>query len=143
MGDYEAQYAGRHDAIYRRVGWFADGREKLEHYGGPFHNTTEQMEKDRRGRRALLFGPFWYWGGKGLVAPPEIAELAHYYVGQTTSNSTPEAIRCLREWLSLWPVGIHGAPRDAATECSGRETGCRGRPARVVPSRARRLQRSC
>jgi hypothetical protein len=143
MGDYGAQYAGRADAIYRRVGWFADGREELEHYGGPYHNSSTQIDKDRRGRRALIFGPSWYWGGEAPVAPPELAELAHYYVGQTTKGSTPKAIECLRDWLSRWPVGIHGAPRDAVTERSGQATGCQGRPTRVEPSRAPRLQRSC
>ena len=115
MGDYGAQYAGRSDAIYRRVGWSADGREELEHYGGPYRNSTKKIETDRRGLRALVFSPSWYWGGEAPVAPEEIAKLAHYYVGQTTKGSTPEAIRRLRDWLSQWPPGIHGPPRDAPT----------------------------
>jgi Nucleotide modification associated domain 2 len=138
MGDYGAQYAGRADAIYRRVGWFPDGREVLEHYGGPCHNSRKQIETDPRGRHALIFGPYWYWGGNGPVASPKVADLAHYYVGQTTKGSTSEAIECLRDWLWRWPVGIHGAPRDVVAECSGHETGCRARPARVEPSRAPR-----
>jgi hypothetical protein len=111
MGDYGTRYAGRRDAIYRRVGWFADGREELEHYGGPYHNSIKEMERDRHGRRALLFDPFWYWGRAAPVAPCEVAKLAHYYVGQTTKASTPEAIKCLRGWISQLPTGIHGPSR--------------------------------
>lgn len=113
MGDYGERFAGRRDAIYRRVGLQADGRECLEHCGGLAHNSREAMASDRRGRRVLFFDPFWYWGHKAPVAPPVVAGLAHYYVGQTTRGSTSDAIERLRDWLGGWPAGIHGLPNDS------------------------------
>lgn len=112
MGDYGKKYTGRRDAVYKRVGWHADGREDLRHYGGPYHNSPKAIDTDLRGRCALIFDPFWYWGGKAPAAVPEVAELAHYYVGQTTKGSTPEVINQLRDWLSGWSPGIHGTPRN-------------------------------
>lgn len=113
MGEYRERYAGRRDAIYRRVGWHPDGREDLKHYGGSYHNSPKEIARDLRGRRALIFDPFWYWGGDAPVAVPAVKALAHYHVGQTTKGSTPETIKRLRAWLSRWPPGIHGAPRGA------------------------------
>ena len=113
MGDYGERYAGRRAAIYSRAGLHADGREDLKHYGGPYHSSAKEIATDLRGRCALLFNPFWYWGGGAPAAAPEVAELAHYYVGQTTKSSNPEAIVQLRRWLSTWSPGIHGTPRNA------------------------------
>jgi hypothetical protein len=66
------------------------------------------MATDVGGRNALIFDPFWYWGANAPEAPPELASLAHYYVGQTTKGSTSEVINRLRGWLSGWPPGIYG-----------------------------------
>jgi hypothetical protein len=125
MGGYDEQYAGRRDAIYRRVAWHADGREDLRHYGGPYHNSAKAIARDLRGRCALIFDPFWYWGGSAPEAPSELAKLAHYYVGQTTKGSTPETINRLRGWLSGWPPGIYGTPRVAVTTRDVRASACR------------------
>jgi hypothetical protein len=125
LGDYGEQYASRRDAIYMRIGWHADGREDLRHYGGPYHNSAKAIARDVRGRCALIFDPFWYWGGDAREAPPELAKLAHYYVGQTTKGSTLEAINLLRSWLSGSPPGIHGTPRVAATTRHACASACR------------------
>lgn len=114
MGDYELRFRGRRDVIYSRIGWYPDGREELEHYGGSYHNSAKAMTRDARGRNALVFEPFWYWGKDAPLAPKGLAELAHYYVGQTTRNTTPETIERLQKWVSQWEPGVHGAPRDAA-----------------------------
>ena len=125
LGDYGERYPARRDAIYRRVGWHADGREDLRHCGGPYHNSAKAMATDVRGRCALVFDPFWYWGGDAPEVPPELANLAHYYVGQSTKGSTAEAINQLRGWLSGWPPGIHGTPRVAVTKRHVRASACR------------------
>lgn len=125
LGDYGERYTGRLDAIYRRIGWHADGREDLEHYGGPYHDSPQAIATDMRGRHALLFEPFWYWGAESPVAPPEVAELAYYYVGQTTKGSSPETIDRLHDWLCGWFPGIHGAPREAVTDRRTGTTACR------------------
>lgn len=124
MGDYGERYAGRRDTIYRRVGWYADGREDLAHDGGPYHDSPKSITTDLRGRHALIFDPFWYWGRNAPEATPEVADLAHFYVGQTTKGSTPEAINRLRSWLSAWPPGVHGAPRDAVASHGVRASAC-------------------
>jgi len=112
MGDYSDRYAGRRDVIYRRVGRQANGGEILKHDGGPYHDSRKAISTDLRGRHALLFTPFWYWGRDAPVAPPEVAGLAHYYIGQTTRGSSPETIEKLRDWLAGWPPGVHGVPRN-------------------------------
>jgi hypothetical protein len=128
LGDYGEQYAGRRDAIYRRTGWHPDGREDLEHYGGSYHNSAKSIATDVRGRCALIFDPFWYWGKNAPEAPQKLAKLAHYYIGESTRSSTRTAIEQLRVWLSGWRPGVHGTPRD------GLPRACR---------RDRSLQRGC
>jgi hypothetical protein len=111
MSDYEKQYVGRQDAIYKMTvsGW--------EFLRPDYHE--EIRERDLSGKNALVFEPFWYWGGVGITAPNDIANLAHYYVGQTAKDSSPERMGRLEEWLwSVAEPGIHGEPRDQVqTRC--------------------------
>ena len=105
MGDYEKGFSDRQDAIYKLTepGW--------KFLRDDYHE--EIRDRDLNGKNALIFEPFWYWGGNGIAAPEDIAELAHYYVGQTAKNSSPERIARLEEWLrSVAEPGVHGKPRD-------------------------------
>jgi hypothetical protein len=48
----------------------------------------------------------------GARAPDEIADLAHYYIGQSTRSSSPERVAALERWLrSKAEPGVHGEPR--------------------------------
>jgi hypothetical protein len=87
----------------------------LEEYARQFpdRRDAQYWKRDSTGRNALIFDPFWYWGGFGIRAPEDIAELAHYHVGQSTKNSSPQKIARLSRWAqSVAPSGIHGSPRD-------------------------------
>jgi hypothetical protein len=78
MGDYEKQFLDRQDAIYKLT---ASGWEFLR---DDYHE--EIRDRDLNGKNALVFEPFWYWGGVGITAPNDIANLAHYHVGQTANR---------------------------------------------------------
>jgi hypothetical protein len=118
LGDYQLNFPKRADAIYRRVDFTSEGIEVLEPlplrlpYPG-YHADNLSRSRDQRGRRALLFEPFWYWGQNAVEAPPNIAEMAHYHPGQSTKNSWPDRVNQLESWLrSVIEPGIHGRPRD-------------------------------
>lgn len=113
LGEYEKRFCGRKDAIYRLMGTTSGEQEVLVPLRDDYHCNEKSRSRDRNGKNALIFEPFWYWGGLGIVAPDEVAELAHYFVGQSTKNSSAERIACLEKWLrSVADPGIHGAPRD-------------------------------
>lgn len=110
LGEYEKRFRGRRDAIYRAKS-IATGEELIP-LRKDYHSDENSRARDRGGKNALIFAPFWYWGGTGIPARGEIADLAHYFVGQTTKRSTGEAISQLKEWLyTLTNPGIHGRPR--------------------------------
>lgn len=106
LAEYGRRFRRRKDAIYRlRQGELISMRTD-------YHTNPGDRERDLRGKNALVFRPFWYWGGEGRSAPSHIADLAHYHVGQSAKNSTPEIVARLERWAqSVAPPGIHGSPR--------------------------------
>lgn len=110
LGEYERRFRGRRDAIYRaKPGAMG---EELVALRKDYHEDERSRARDRGGKNALIFDPFWYWGGTGIPARGEIADLAHYFVGQTTKRSTDETIAQLKEWVHMVSKpGIHGRPR--------------------------------
>jgi hypothetical protein len=113
LGDYQSRYPQRYDAIYRRVGHSLGGNEILQPRRDDYHEDDRSRDRDRRGKNALLFSPFWYWGAAAVAAPDPVAELAHYYVGQSAKGSTPERVAALEQWLTACgPAGTHGQPRN-------------------------------
>jgi Nucleotide modification associated domain 3/Nucleotide modification associated domain 2 len=120
MGQYRMRYPRRPDAIYTLLRVTPDGGEVLERTGVGIHADKKSQERDKRGINALIFREFWYWGGDAPPAPAKIAGLAYYRQGQTTRNAGPKEAEELEEWLSQWPSGVHGQPRDAAAKRSNR-----------------------
>lgn len=111
LGEYSSANPDRPDALYR-AGSMEVGEAELVWRPGHVHATANEWATDWRGRFALEFEPFWYWGGDGVVASPEVAELAHYYIGQSKRGSSPERVAAVTAWLySLSPPGRHGNPR--------------------------------
>jgi hypothetical protein len=111
MGDYERRFPDRQDAIYRLVE--SGGHDYLMPLRDDYHPDEGSRSTDRSGINALIFDPFWYWGGLGVQPPDEIADLAHYFVGQSATNSSPDRISALRSWLNTMPSsGVLGKPRD-------------------------------
>jgi putative DNA base modification enzyme with NMAD domain len=113
LGEYERRFSGRQDAIYRLADSAPGEQEVLVPLRDDYHVDEKSRKRDRSGKNALVFNPFWYWGGFGISAPDDIADLAHYYVGQAATNSSPKKIAFLEAWLrSVADPGIHGEPRD-------------------------------
>lgn len=113
MGEYCERHPKRRDAIYRRVGYSPDGRERLRHTGVEAHGKPRNWRTDASGRNALLFRKFWYWGASAPRAEP-LAHLAHPYVGQTCRPVREDDLPRLVEWLAKQgPPGVYGSPRDA------------------------------
>lgn len=113
LGDYQARHPHRHDAIYRRTGHSWEGNEILEPLRDDYHEDERSRFRDRRGKNALIFSPFWYWGENAVSAPEPVAEMAHYFVGQSKRGSTPERVQLLESWLwATTPPGGNGQPRD-------------------------------
>ncbi len=116
LGEYEQQFSSRLDAIYslRRS---ASGEEVLVPLRTDYHADEHSRARDLKGRNCLIFEPFWYWGNAGVPVPHEIADLAHYHVGQSTRKSSPEKIASLEAWAkSVAPPGVHGEPRDRTAQ---------------------------
>lgn len=111
LGEYSQCHAGRTDAIYRLVGMDGD-REILRHSGTPFHRAQRDQKRDKRGRNALIFNPFCYFGANPVDPPPEIAKLAYYRQGQSTVGSTDVLCQSLRAWLDGFSHPVNGLPRD-------------------------------
>lgn len=114
LGDYQRKYPTRPDAVYRRSGELGPGgRETLVPLTRDYHADEKMRRRDWLGRNGLVFNPVWYFGGNGVPAPPEIADLAHYFVGQSTKGSSEARASMLGGWLlSLSGPGILGQPRD-------------------------------
>ena len=129
LADYQRQHPSRHDAIYRGVKG-TQGEEVLEPTRGDYHEDEPSRRRDRAGLHSLQFAPYWYWGGHGILAPEEVADLAHYYVGQSARGSTPERIALLEAWLgTMGAPGTYGVPRDelrtpAAAAGRGKRRNC-------------------
>ncbi len=111
LGVYERNHPGRRDAIYRLVGHEASGAEILKYIPNK-HHEEKRSQRDKSGVNALICEPFCYWGGNDEKAPPEIADMAYYFIGQTTKNSTPDRVAALKRWIKN-RKGVCGAPRNA------------------------------
>jgi hypothetical protein len=125
MGEYQRRFPRRRDAIYRLADPGEGGKEVLLPLRDDYHADEKSRASDRSGQNALIFEPFWYWGSFGIPAPDDIADLAHYYVGQSAKSSSPEKIERLEAWLrSMADPGVHGQPRDKAEGKSAKRS-CR------------------
>jgi hypothetical protein len=75
LGEHERRFSGRRDAIYRLAN-AADGEDEiLVPLRKDYHADELSRSRDRSGKNALVFDPFWYWGGVGIAAPEEIFDM--------------------------------------------------------------------
>jgi hypothetical protein len=119
LGNYQLKYPTRRDAVYELSDEISStGAETLVPLTKGYHSTDQLRRRDWSGRNGLVFDPMWYFGGNGIQAPQEIAELAHYYVGQSTAGSSEALAATLEEWLrSQGEPGFYGQPRGGFTAC--------------------------
>lgn len=111
IGDYQAEFSDRRDAVYRSVGFSLTGNEQLEQLRPDYHAKHDLWKKDIRGRYVLLFDPYWYWGCAGHTPPEFVADMAHPYVGHARKASAAQ-VHALEEWLGTEPAGHLGEPCD-------------------------------
>jgi hypothetical protein len=111
LGEYQRKYPDRRDAVYEIADDTPlDGIEKLVPLTR-YHSEDRMRQRDWSGRNGLVFKPAWYFGGTGVPAPTEIAEMAHYFVGQSATGSSEARAEILEEWLrSQGEPGVLGTP---------------------------------
>lgn len=112
LGIYEKRHRRRRDAIYRLTHCDESGAEVLKDLPNNYHVGARSRQRDKSGVNALICEPFCYWGGNDEKAPTEIAEMAYYFIGQTTKNSTPDRVAAVERWVKN-RKGVCGAPRSA------------------------------
>jgi hypothetical protein len=113
LADYQRRSPDRYDAIYRGV-LGPGGQETLEPLRQDYHPDMASRHRDASGVHSLRFDPYWYWGGVGVLLPEDLADMAHYYVGQSARGSTPERVEALQAWLAeMGPPGTWGSSREA------------------------------
>jgi hypothetical protein len=116
LGDYELEYRGRADAIYR-LDHARNRKGSFIVLAPEYHNDAGSRTRDLNGLNALVFAPFWYWGRNAVKPPGELGDLAHHYVGESHKNSSPEKIEVLKDWLrSTGQSGVRGESRDPFPE---------------------------
>jgi hypothetical protein len=126
FGDYEREFRGRSDAVYRqrRDGSFRRLRKD-------YHVEPGQMERDLSGS-ALLFdsNSTWYFGDRPRILPENLLHLAAKGQGHRVNGVAQGDAALLLVWLqSLGAPGLHGKPPDRDPN----DCGPRPRPARCTP----------
>ena len=109
VGDYEREFRGRSDAVYREKPDGSFRRLRRDYHAGP-----GLMEKDISGP-AVLFDPAstWYFGNRPQMLPESLSHLAAHGQGHRVNGVEPGDAARLMAWLeSLGPPGLHGEPPD-------------------------------
>ena len=109
LGEYEREFQGRSDAVYRQR---SDGT--FRRLRKDYHAEPGQMEKDISGP-ALLFNraSTWYFGDHPQMLPDSLSHLAARGQGHRVNGVGPDDPARLLTWLkSLGPPGVHGEPPD-------------------------------
>ena len=95
------------DNIYRPA---CDGA--LEQVQNHVHGATETAT-DLSGRNVLVSKKFWYFGSASPMISTDLAHLIYANRGHAVNiGRRPDDVDHLANWLSAWPMGIHGEPVD-------------------------------
>lgn len=122
VGEYEREFRGRSDAVYREL---TDGTFKS--LKPDYHTEPEQRARDLSGP-ALVFDPLasWYFGEQPRQLPDELLHLAPRGQGHRVNGTKPDDAKMLLQWLSSSSApGVLGRPPDRAASCGG----CKSVPA--------------
>lgn len=137
-GDYEREFRGRPDAVYR-IGKDGGYKRLLPDY----HPTQREMDRDTSAP-VLLFDSkvSLYFNGQPQPLPQELAHLAAAGRGHRVSGTEPGDVSRLEAWLAQLDI----VPPDSADRNStGRRSGCGSRSAETScgsPRRAK-VKRGC
>lgn len=113
IADYEREFRGRSDAVYRETPGGLFRRLRRD-----YHAQPGQMETDLSGP-ALLFDPAstWYFGDRPQMLPDALSHLAAHGQGHRVNGVAQDDLARLLAWLgSLGPPGLHGEPPDREAE---------------------------
>ena len=114
-GQYEAEFRGRKDAVYRKLpnGGFKRLRDD-------YHADKKRMKKDLCGP-VVVFDEkaFWYFGGNPEELPDCLRHLAASVRDYQVKGAKEDDEKRLEKWLRSKHKhgGVHGEPRDGGT-CS-------------------------
>ena len=109
VGDYERQYRGRGDAVYRSQP--GGGFKRLR---PDYHDDEDAFRKDTTAP-VLIFDrdATWYFGHEPHLLPEHLMHLAAGGRGHLVRHVKEGDAAALQGWLaSIAPPGIHGHPRD-------------------------------
>lgn len=112
IGDYEREFRGRSDAVYRLK---ADG--SFKRLRPDYHPGANEIRKDLSAP-ALLFdkNASWYFGDPPQSLPGPLMHLAAAGQGHRVNGAQPEDSEALHAWLlGIGPPGNHGQPRHPPT----------------------------
>lgn len=112
VGNYEREFRGRCDAVYRLQN---DGT--FRRLNPDYHPHPNDIRKDLSAS-VLIFdeAATWYFGDAPHLLPPQLMHLQACGQGHRVSGSSEEDARVLAAWLfGLSPPGILGNPRHART----------------------------
>lgn len=110
VGEFECQYHGRSDAIYRGT---PNAYERLR---PTYHPDADEFRKDTSAP-VLVFaqGETWYFGRKPQRLPERLMHLAAGGRGHRVSGVREGDTDELVKWLkSVAKPGVHAPPRDAS-----------------------------
>jgi hypothetical protein len=109
VGDYERQYRGRSDAVYRAKA--GGGFKRLR----PDYRPGEDEFRKDTASPVLVFAPdaTWYFGREPPMLPEHLMHVAAGGRGHRVNGVNDEDATALQAWLfGIGPPGVHGVPRD-------------------------------
>lgn len=113
VGHYERCFRGRSDAIYR-----AKSRGGFQRLRPDYHPGEEEFRKDTSSP-VLLFdeAATWYFGAEPHLLPDHLMHLRAAGRGHRVNGVNDEDASALESWLNgVTPAGVHGLPRNSASE---------------------------
>jgi hypothetical protein len=108
IGDYEAEFRGRSDAVYR-----AKRNGEFKRLRPDYHPGANDIRKDISAP-VLVFDPAstWYFGNRPQMLPERLMSFAPKGRGHRVNEITDGDLAFMRAWLSeTAPSCIHGTPR--------------------------------
>lgn len=115
VGDYERQYRGRSDAVYR-----AERDGGFERLRPDYHPGEDEFRKDTSAP-VLIFAPdaTWYFGAEPHMLPEKLMHLAARGRGHRVNGVNEGDAAELQLWLSSIapPPSIHARPHNPSPKC--------------------------
>jgi hypothetical protein len=109
IGDYESEFRGRLDAIYRKK-----PNGEFKRLRPDYHPRSEEFRKDVS-EPVLVFDrdTTWYFGNQPQMLPDNLMALAPKGRGHRANGASEHDAATMHDWLKQTAQpGIRGTPRD-------------------------------